>query len=124
MMRLRSSDRVELESIMNFRKRGFRAMVLGLLVAGGLALAPAAFARSHVSVGVSVPGVSIGYGPAYGYYDYRPAYYYDRYYDPYVYDYGYYGPSVVYRSSYYPYRHHRYYYRDGHRHYYNDYYRH
>jgi hypothetical protein len=46
---------------MNFRKRGFRAMVLGLLVAGGLALAPAAFAGgSHVSVGVALPGVSVG----------------------------------------------------------------
>jgi hypothetical protein len=101
---------------MNFRKRGFRAMAMGLLVAAGLALAPAAFAGGHVSVGVNVPGVSIGYGghrgyvgvyapayyggyygPAYyspAYYDYGPAYY-DSYYGP-----GYYGPSVgVYYSG-------------------------
>ena len=102
---------------MLFRKRGFRAMVLGLLVATGLALTPAAFARSHVSFGVTVPGVSIGYGPGYyGYYGpryYGPAYY-DSYYDPY-----YYGPSVVYyNSGYYGghryYRHHNY--RSGYRH--------
>ena len=50
------------------RKRGFRAMVLGLLAAAGLALAPAAFAHGGWSVGISVPGVSVGYGyPAYGY---------------------------------------------------------
>ena len=47
---------------MNFRKRGFRAIATGLLVAAGLALAPAAFAGGHFSVGVNVPGVSIGYG--------------------------------------------------------------
>ena len=65
---------------MNFRKRGFRAMVLGLLVAGGLALTPAAFAGgSHVSVGVAFPGVSVGYngygGGYVGVYAPAPAYY-------------------------------------------------
>ena len=68
-------------------------MVLGLLIAAGLALAPAAFARGHVDIGVSVPGVSLGYchycgyrgGYGYvGYYGggyYAPAYY-DGYYEP------------------------------------------
>jgi hypothetical protein len=105
---------------MLFRKRGFRAIVLGLLVAGGLALTPAAFARSHVSVGVSVPGVSIGYGPGYyGYYG--PAYYpapvyYSSYYDPY-----YYGPSVAFYYDSWGHRHyyHRHgYYRDRYYHHY------
>src|SRR5512146_663637 len=113
---------------MNFRKRGFRAMVLGLLVAGGLALAPAAFAGGHFSVGVALPGVSIGYAghggyvgvyapaypayyaPAYypsAYYDYGPAYY-SSYYAPYP---AYYGGAYYYGG----YGGHRYY--DGSRHY-------
>ena len=46
---------------MNSRKRGIRALALGLLAAAGLALAPAAFARTYVDVGVSAPGVSVGY---------------------------------------------------------------
>jgi hypothetical protein len=113
-----------LENIMNFRKRGFRAMVLGLLVAGGLALTPAAFAGgSHVSVGVALPGVSIGYGghggyvgvyaPAYPAY-YAPAYYPTAYYD--------YGPAY-YSGYYYPYPAYygaAYYYSGGHRHYYHN----
>lgn len=115
---------------MSFRKRGFRAMVLGLLVATGLALTPAAFARSHVSFGISVPGVAIGYGPGYYGSYYAPAYYGPAYYDPYYYDsyyYGpsYYGPSVVYYGG--GYRHHHHYYRDydRHEHYRHDgYYRH
>ena len=105
---------------MSFRKRGFRAMVAGLVIATGLALTPAAFAggHSHVSVGISVPGVSIGYGPGYGYY--APAYYAAPapvYYDPYPYYYGpaYYGPSVVYYSGGHRYYGHRHY-RDGYRH--------
>lgn len=108
---------------MLFRKRGFRAMVLGLLVATGLALTPAAFARSHFSVGIAVPGVSVGYGPGYGYY--APAYYGRGYYDPYYYDSYYYGPSVVYYGGYGG--HHRYYrdhYYRGHDHYRHDGYRH
>jgi len=109
---------------MNFRKRGFRAMVLGLLVAGGLALTPAAFAGgSHVSVGVALPGVSVGYNgygggyvgvyapaayPAYyaptyyptAYYDYGPAYY-SGYYYPASYG-GYYSGGHRYYRSHYP----------------------
>lgn len=104
---------------MNFRKRGFRAMVLGLLVAGGLALAPAAFAGGgHVSVGVNLPGVSIGYGGHGGYVAaYAPAYYPAAYYGPayypttYYYDYApaYYAPYPVYYGA-------SYYYGGGHYH--------
>jgi hypothetical protein len=113
------------ESIMNLRKRGFRAMATGLLIAAGLALTPAAFAGGHVSVGVNLPGVSIGYGghrgyvgvyaPAYGY-AYGPAYYNSPvYYDygPAYYD-GYYGPSVAYYG---PAYYGGYYYSGGHRYY-------
>lgn len=80
------------------RKRGIRAMVLGLLAAAGFALAPAAFARTYVDVGINAPGVSVGYYGGHhhhgwygsvGYYDpyyYRPYYYAPTYYAPY--DYG------------------------------------
>jgi len=108
---------------MNFRKRGFRAMVLGLLVAGGLALAPAAFAGgSHVSVGVALPGVSVGYngygGGYVGVYApstyYAPAYYPTAYYPTAYYDYG-----PAYYSGYYAYpaTYGAYYYSGGHRYY-------
>lgn len=86
---------------MNSRKRGIRALALGLLAAAGLALAPAAFARTYVDVGINAPGVSVGYygghhhhgwygsvGGYYapGYYDYYPSYYYaPAYYEPYGY---------------------------------------
>src|SRR5689334_699170 len=76
-------------------KRGIRAAVLGLLAAAGLALAPAAFARTYVDVGVAAPGVSIGYYGGHhhhwygsvGYYGYSPYYYEPAYYnyDPYYY---------------------------------------
>ena len=71
-------------------KRGIRTMVLGLLAAASLALAPAAFARTYVDVGVAAPGVNIGYysghhqhgwyGTVGGYYgpSYYPSYYYGR----------------------------------------------
>src|SRR4029079_13420689 len=49
------------ENAMISRKRGFRAMMFGLVAAAGLALAPAAFAGGHVGIGISVPGVSVGY---------------------------------------------------------------
>jgi len=82
---------------MNSRKRGFQAMVLVLLAAAGLALAPAAFARTYVDVGVNAPGVSVGYYGGHhrhgwygsvGYYApyYSGPYYYaPTYYDPYYY---------------------------------------
>jgi len=87
---------------MTFRKRGFRALALGLLVTAGLALTPAAFAGGHLSVGVSLPGVAIGVGPHHTYvgvggYGYAPGYYAPAYYPagPVYYDYGpaYYGPA-------------------------------
>jgi len=107
-----------------------RKWVFGVLLVAGVSLAPAAFARSHVSVGlgINLPGVSIGvsnwghggYGwagnyaypvasPAYygGYY--APAYYGPTYYSAYAYP-AYYGPryygghyraAPVHRSYYY-----------------------
>jgi len=107
------------------RKRGFRAMMFGLVAAAGLALAPAAFAGGHVGIGISVPGVSVGYygghhGRGYvdvgGYYGgyYAPSYYYDPYYAPVVYDSYYYPyPHRVYYRGYYPSHH---YYRGDYRH--------
>jgi|SRR6185369_6738319 hypothetical protein len=86
-------------------KRGIRAMVLGLLAAASLALAPAAFARTYVDVGVAAPGVNIGYysghhqhgwyGTVGGYYG--PSYYPSYYYAPAYYDYDpyYYGRCWV-----------------------------
>jgi hypothetical protein len=85
---------------MKFRKRGLRAMVLGLLAVAGLALAPAAFAGGHIGIGVNVPGVSLGYWGGHrghGFVDigvggyYGPAYYG-----------GYYAPASVYYDGYYP----------------------
>ncbi|HEY7871280.1 MAG TPA: hypothetical protein VIC31_01010 [Rudaea sp.] len=112
---------------MTIRKRGFRALVLGLLVTAGLALAPSAFAGGHVSIGINLPGVSLGYwgghhGRGYvdvgvgGYYGggYGGGYYGPAYYGGYAaptYYGGYYAPAPVYYDSYYysaPYRsHHR-----------------
>ena len=82
---------------MTSRRRGIRAMALGLLAAASLALAPAAFARTYVDVGVNAPGVSLGYHHGryhHGYYGtvgyYSPYYYYPynyapTYYEPYGY---------------------------------------
>jgi len=80
---------------MNSRKRGIRAMVLGLLATAGIALAPAAFARTYVDVGVSAPGVSVGYYGGHHHHGwYGSAGYYDPYYRPYYYSYSptYYDP--------------------------------
>lgn len=114
------------------RKRGFRAMMFGLVAAAGLALAPAAFARGHVGIGISAPGVSVGYWGGHhgrGYVDVGVGGYYGGYYAPAYYDTGYYDPyyaPVVY-DSYYSYPH-RVYYRGGyypsHHYYRGDYYRH
>jgi hypothetical protein len=113
----RISDDQEIEAMIS-RKRGFRAIMFGLLTAASLALAPAAFAGGHVGIGVSVPGVSLGYvgghhgrgfvdvGVGGGYYGYGGGYYapgyYDPYYTPVVYDSYYYGyPRAYYRGGYY-----------------------
>ncbi|MBS0569218.1 MAG: hypothetical protein JSS28_01295 [Proteobacteria bacterium] len=90
---------------MTIRKRGFHALALGLLMSAGLALAPSAFARGHVSIGINLPGVSLGYwsgGHRWGGYGYAgwSGYYggYGGYYSPAYYG-GYYGPT--YSSGYY-----------------------
>lgn len=111
-------------------RKSIRSFVMGVLVAAGLALAPAAFARSHwnVGIGIGLPGVSIGYSDCHhcgrgwggnyyyggGYYSsyYAPAYYGPTYYGPTYYDAGYYGPSYYYPSygvRYYDRPSHRYY---------------
>ncbi len=84
--------------------RGMRSVALGLCVAAGALAAPAAFARDHVSVGIGLPGVSVGYNSGWhghnsyyvgvGGYGYRPYYggYYGGYYP------GYYAPAPVYYS--------------------------
>ena len=87
------------------RKRGFRAMVLGLLAAAGLALTPAAFARTYVDVGIGGPGYSLGYyhgghhhgyyGGYYGGYYPRYGYYYAPAYAPAYYAPTYYGSCYV-----------------------------
>jgi hypothetical protein len=113
-MRLRRSVRTMLfrEKVMTIRKRGFRALVLGLLVVAGLALAPSAFARSHVSIGINLPGLSLGYRDGHhshgyvnigGYYGggYYGSGYYGGYYAPAYYDNYYYAPAPVYYDSYY-----------------------
>jgi hypothetical protein len=94
-----------------------RHSLFGLLIAVGLALAPSAFARGHVSVGIGLPGVSLGYsdcrhcgggryygGVGYyggGYYSgyAAPVYYSPAYYEPAYYSYPSYGG--VYYDSYY-----------------------
>lgn len=105
---------------MTFRKRGFRAIAIGLLAAAGVALTPTAFAHTRWDVGVSVPGVSIGYGHGGRYYGnhgyvnvygggyygggyYAPAYYGPTYYEPAP---VYYAPAPVYYGDGYYHRYH------------------
>jgi len=65
-----------------------RFALFGLLIAVGLALTPAAFARGHLGVGISIglPGRSLGYGGGYygggytSYYAPAPVYYGPAYY--------------------------------------------
>jgi|GEM_PF-7055004 hypothetical protein len=53
---------------MTSRIRGFRAVLCGLGAMAALLLAPAAFAHGHFAVGISVPGVTVGYwGGHHGY---------------------------------------------------------
>ena len=108
----------QLEQIMNSSKRGFRAMAFGLFAVAALAMTSTASARSHFSLGISVPGLSIGVGSHHtyvgvggGYYGgygggyYAPTYYAPTYYAPapvYYPSYpAYYSAPVVYRSGYY-----------------------
>ena len=118
---------------MTMRKSALHTLTFALLGLAGMALTSTAFARSHLSIGINLPGVSLGYhdggrwhnrgyvginyGPSYyggyngGYYAPAPAYYYDNYYD--------YAPPVVVYDGYYsrPYRSHhsRSYYRGDYR---------
>jgi hypothetical protein len=73
---------------MKFGKRGFRAMAFGLVAVAGLAFASAASARDHFSLGISVPGLSVGVGNHHTYVGVGGGYYGGGYYSP-----GYYGPA-------------------------------
>ena len=77
------------------RIRGFRALACGVFATAGLALAPSAFAG--VSVGINLPGLSIGVGPHHHAYLGIGG----GYYAPSYYDYGYYPAPVVYDDYYY-----------------------
>jgi hypothetical protein len=97
-----------------FMSNKVRFAMFGLLIAAGMALAPSAFARGHVNLGINIglPGIGIGFsdcrhcGGGYyggGYYSgyVAPAYYAPAYYGP-----SYYGASYgpgYYESSYYGY---------------------
>ena len=73
---------------MKFGKRGFRAMAFGLVAVAGLAFASAASARDHFSLGISVPGLSVGVGNHHTYVGVGGGYYGGGYYSP-----GYYRPA-------------------------------
>jgi hypothetical protein len=89
---------------MNTRILHRSLIAAGLLIAGAVA-APAAFARSHVSIGLGFygPGYNVGYNNCvncyYGRTYYSPAYY-SGYYDP-GYAAYYYDPAPVYAPVYY-----------------------
>ena len=99
-----------------------RLALFGLLIGAGFALAPAAFARGHVSLGVSIglPGLSLGYSDCRhcygGGYGYGAGYYGGVYYAPAPVYYSpapvYYGPSY-YGASYNSYPVYRSYYNSG-----------
>ncbi|MEO7148490.1 MAG: hypothetical protein ABIY40_00900 [Rhodanobacteraceae bacterium] len=77
-----------------------RGALIAALAVAGTALAPAAFARSHVSIGLgfNVPAVSLGVGDCINCGYRRP--YYPAYYGPAYYDPGYYAPAPVYYNPY------------------------
>jgi len=81
---------------MNISKRGFRAMAFGLVAVAGLAFASAASARDHFSLGISVPGLSIGVGSHHTYVGVGGGYYAPGYYAPAYYA----APAPVYYDSY------------------------
>jgi hypothetical protein len=110
---LASQSHTQEGSSMSFKGRnGVRRSVIAFAVFALLALAPAAFARSHVGVGINIggPGFGIGYssgcrhcGGYWGgyvapYYSYAPAYYAPAYYGPAYYDYGDYYDRPYYRT--------------------------
>ncbi|MHB8448213.1 MAG: hypothetical protein ACYC9P_09855 [Rudaea sp.] len=120
---------------MAIRKQVFRTLVPGLLLAAGLALAPSAFAHGRFSIGIDLPGVSVGYWGGHhghGYVDvgvggYYGGYYGGGYYAPAYYDSYYYAPAPVYYGAHYSepvyrsYDRSRYHDRDDDRRYYRDY---
>ncbi|MBS0591289.1 MAG: hypothetical protein JSR65_11735 [Proteobacteria bacterium] len=93
---------------MNSSKRGFRAMAFGLVAAAGLASASIASAHDHFSLGINLPGLSVGIGGHHtyvgvggGYYGgYGGGYYAPSYYAPTYYAPTYYAPPPVYYPSY------------------------
>lgn len=117
---------------MNIRGFVSRAGLVAAVLAASFFIVPSAFARVHVGIGISVPGVAIGVGNCWrcGYYPppppvyYQPAYAAPVYYpapayytpQPVYYGYGYYQPYYRYhrwhrhwrdRDGYYHhYRHH------------------
>lgn len=78
-----------------------RSILAAGVMAAALITAPAAFARSHVSIGLGFygPGYSVGFNNCvncgYNRRAYYPAYYAPTYYDP-----GYYAPAPVYYNPY------------------------
>ena len=104
---------------MNIRGFVSRAGLVAAVLAASFFIVPSAFARVHVGIGISVPGVAIGVGNCWrcGYYPPPPAYYQPGYYQP-VYAGPAYYPAPVYytpRPVYYGYgyapyypRHYRY----------------
>ncbi len=122
---------------MTINKSRFGKFAFAMLIVGGLALAPSAFARGHISVGINVPGLSIGYWGGSRWHDhayvgigYGPTYYSGYYAPAWDYDDSYYGSGPIvyysnpgyYGSSYYDGgRHYRRHYRDYDRGYYRDY---
>jgi len=88
---------------MNTRILHRSLIAAGLLIAGAVA-APAAFARSHVSIGLGFygPGYNVGYNNCVNCYygrTYYPPAYYPGYYDPGYATY-YYDPAPVYYDPY------------------------
>ncbi|HET8942202.1 MAG TPA: hypothetical protein VFN13_09470 [Rudaea sp.] len=100
---------------MTIRKSALHTLTFALLGVVGMALTSSAIARSHLSIGINLPGVSLGYheghrGHGRGYVDigYGGGYYGGYgggYYDSYGGGYygGYYAPTPVYYDSYYAY---------------------
>lgn len=92
-----------------FMRNTLRLGVFGLLVAAGFLLAPAAFARGHLNVGVNIglPGLSLGYRDCHhcgwggGYAYAAPTYYGPTYYEPAYYEPAYYPAYPAYGAVYY-----------------------
>lgn len=66
---------------MSIRRFAGRAGLVAALLAASFLVVPSAFARVHVGVGISVPGISVGVGNCWncGYYPPPPVYYQPAY---------------------------------------------